>query len=149
MEFLRRRIKNDKLLWLIEEILKTFGQGLSIGSYLSQTLANLYLSELYHYIEEECYVIKTRRGITRRYKLCSHVLFYMDDIMATSGNKTHLKMLSKLIGQKLNEMCLMYKCEPEIYPLKNKHFIDMLGFKIYRNKTTIRKRNWKRSEDHC
>lgn len=143
--FLNRLIKNDALIWLIGEILKTFGsKGLSIGSFLSQTLANLYMSELYHYIEEECAIFKTRRGVTRRYKLCSHILFYMDDVLALGANKSNMKRLAALIQNKLSEMGLEMKEAPRLYPLEGKAFIDMLGFKIYRNKTAIRKRNWKR-----
>ena len=143
--FLNKRIKNDDLLWLIEEILKSFGpQGLSIGSYLSQTMANLYLSDLYHFIEEDCAIYKTRRGVTRRYKLCTHTLFYMDDILCFGANKTNMKKLAVLIGEKLTEMGLELKAEPQVYPMDDDAVVDMLGFKIYRSRTAIRKRNWKR-----
>ena len=39
MNFLNKRIKNDDLLWLIQTLIDTFEQGLSIGSYLSQYYA--------------------------------------------------------------------------------------------------------------
>ena len=60
MEFLRRRVKNEPLLHLIETMLGSFERGLSIGSYLSQYLCNLYMSILYHEIKEN--MCRTRKG---------------------------------------------------------------------------------------
>ena len=59
MEYLRRLVKNEPLLDLIELLLRSFERGLSIGSYLSQYLCNLYMSILYHEIKERMY--RTRR----------------------------------------------------------------------------------------
>ena len=61
MNFLNKRIKNDDLLWLIQTLIDTFEQGLSIGSYLSQYLCNLYMSQLYHEISENMYSQEKRR----------------------------------------------------------------------------------------
>ena len=144
MRFLRKKIKNETLLWLINELLKTFDDGLSIGSYLSQNLANLYLSQLYHFISEQCFIKKVRRGVERKYSLSSHVLFYMDDILVLGSNKTNLKKLLVCIQDKLKEMGLELKADYQLYKLDENHFIDMMGFKIYRHHVTIRKRNWKR-----
>ena len=75
MEFLSRYIKNDPLLWLVDTLLKTFRKGLSIGSYLSQFLCNLYMSQLYHEISERMYHIRKRRaGGAERVNLVKHVL---------------------------------------------------------------------------
>jgi RNA-directed DNA polymerase len=52
MEFLRKYIKNEPLLELIEMLIMTFDTGLSIGSYLSQYLCNLFLSQIYHEIAD-------------------------------------------------------------------------------------------------
>lgn len=146
MSFLHKRVKNDPLLWLIGEILKSFGEtGLSIGSYLSQTLANLLLSDLYHFIEGRT-AAKTRRGVTRFKRLCSHVLFYMDDLLNFGAIKSYLKKLAKEIQIQLGRMGLTLKFKPAIVKIVGrKIFVDMLGFKIYRRKASIRKRNWKRA----
>lgn len=44
IKFLKKHVKNDLLLWLINKLISTFESGLSIGSYLSQFLCNLYMS---------------------------------------------------------------------------------------------------------
>lgn len=46
MVFLSRHIENDLLLDLISHLIYSFEEGLSIGSYLSQFLCNLYLSKI-------------------------------------------------------------------------------------------------------
>ena len=65
-------------------LIATYGDvGICIGSYLSQHLANYYLSYAYHYIEDNCFY--TRRG--KRINSIDHKLFYMDDIILFSSNK--------------------------------------------------------------
>lgn len=147
MSFLRRHVKNDVLLWLIEELLSTFGDsGLSIGSFLSQNLANLYLSDLYHFLLEDCYVMKNgRRGKpSTRQSLVNKVLFYMDDILVLGSNISHLRKVKKMMDVKLTEMGLMLKEKYELFQLTEDKFIDMMGFRIYRDHVTVRKRNWLR-----
>jgi len=49
---LRRKIKDNNLLWLLDEIIDS-APGLPIGNYLSQYLANFYLTYFDHWIKEE------------------------------------------------------------------------------------------------
>lgn len=136
LAFLKKNVKNDALLWLIEELLKSFGTGLSIGSYLSQLLANLYLSELYHYMES---LYKIRRG--RRVKLAKHFIFYMDDIVVLGSNARDMHKVAEAIIEKANEMGLTIKPSWRVYKLG---YVDMMGYKIYKDYIEVRKRNWKR-----
>lgn len=136
MAFLERRIANKPLLWLVGELLKSMPNGLSIGSYLSQWLCNLYLSQLYHFVSEECYYI--RRG--KRISMVRHVLFYMDDILLLGNNSKNLLMAGRRISQKLNELGLSLKGDWRSWKLDNKNFIDIMGVKIYRNYLTVRSR---------
>lgn len=136
LTFLKKHVKNDDLLWLIEELLKSFKSGLSIGSYLSQLLANLYLSELYHYMES---LYKIRRG--RRVKLAKHFIFYMDDIVVLGSNARDMHKVAEAIIEKANEMGLFIKPSWRVYKLG---YVDMMGYKIYKDYIEVRKRNWKR-----
>lgn len=52
-KMLKRDVKNDRLLHLVFFLIDTFKYGLSIGSYLSQFLANYYLSKAYIYASQE------------------------------------------------------------------------------------------------
>lgn len=117
-------------------MIRSFDNGLSIGSYLSQLLANLYLSELYHYIET---LHKYRRG--KRIKLAKHFIFYMDDIVVLSSNTRDLHKVAQAIIEKAKEMGLNIKPSWRVYKLG---FVDMMGYKIYKDHIEVRKRNWKR-----
>lgn len=152
MEFLRKHIKNDMLLWLIETIINTFDKGLSIGSYLSQFLCNLYLSQLYHEISHMHKIRKSRRNKTNEYiSLIKHQLFYMDDILLISTNSKDLhKAVKLMIKYAKDKLGLIIKVDWFVSKIDNKDkehdtkFIDMMGFRIYRWHTTIRRRTFKR-----
>lgn len=139
MNFLKRHVKNEKLLYLIQTLIDSFERGLSIGSYLSQYLCNLYMSILYHYIMEGLY--KTRRG--KRVNLVRHCLIYMDDILLIGSGKRDMRMAVKKIIQKADEMGLSIKRNWQIRSIDEVP-IDMMGFKIYRTHTEIRGRTFLR-----
>lgn len=157
MNFLNKYVKNDLLLWLINELLSTFESGLSIGSYLSQFLCNLYMSQLYHEISENMFRIrKHKNGTNERINLVNHVLIYMDDILILGTNSKDLNKAMKLIIKFANNiMGLDVKSSWTIFKTRlqdrkyedNKYkgqFIDIMGFRIYRWHTTIRRRIFKR-----
>lgn len=139
MAWLRKRVRNDTLLWLIETLLLTFEQGLSIGSFLSQYLCNLYLSDLYHYASESLYRIRRRRrGGDIRVNLISHVLFYMDDILLLGTNAKDLHRAVDLICDKARAMKLRIKKTWRVFSVQGAEFVDMMGVRIYKTHTTIR-----------
>lgn len=151
--WMRKRVKNPQLMWLVETLLHTFEKGLSIGSYLSQHLCNLYMSIIYHYMAEQ--VAKIRRhkdGTTERVRLLSHIAIYMDDILILGERKADLHRAMKMLISKAKELSLTIKETWSVfmaddYDFKGKrvgNFIDMMGVKIYRQYITIRKRVWKR-----
>ena len=146
MEFLRKYIKNEPLLELIAMLIMTFDTGLSIGSYLSQYLCNLFLSQIYHEIAENMYRIrKKRNGTIERVNLVKHQLFFMDDILILGTNAKDIHKAMKLIIQKADEMGLKIKDSWMVYTTIAKrkddgHFIDIMGVRIYRQHITIRRR---------
>ena len=135
MRFLEKHIKNEKLIWLIKMLISSFERGLSIGSYLSQYLCNLYMSILYHYIMEELY--KTRRG--KRVNLVRHCLIYMDDILLIGSQRRDMEMAVKRVVKKAEDMGLVIKPNYQVKSIDG-NCIDMMGFKIYRTHTEIRGR---------
>ena len=62
MSLLRKQVKNEDLLYLIDVLVHSYKQGLSIGSYLSQWLCNYFLSFAYRYVSQNCFKVQTRRG---------------------------------------------------------------------------------------
>ncbi len=150
--FLEKHIKNDLLLWLIKELISTFETGLSIGSYLSQYLCNLYLAQLYHEISENMYRIrKHKNGTFSRVNLAKHVIFYMDDILILGTNAKDIHKVMDLIIKYANNLGLEIKSKWIVFMTRlsdrkndKGQFIDMMGFRIYRWHTTIRRRVFKR-----
>lgn len=146
MKFLWKYIENKPLLKLIEKLIMTFDTGLSIGSYLSQYLCNLFLSQIYHDVAENMYRIrKKRNGTEERINLVKHQLFFMDDILILGTNAKDIHKAMKLIIAKAEGMGLKIKDNWTVFTTVRKrkddgHFIDIMGVRIYRQHITIRRR---------
>ena len=150
IQFLEKHIKNDMLMWLIKELLKSFERGLSIGSYLSQFLCNLYLSQIYHFIGHLHKIRKHRDGTQDNIRLVYHRLFYMDDILLTGTSAKDLhKAIKEIIkyckslGLKIKESWFVRQM-PFASAKSDNAFIDIMGFRIHRTHITIRRRVFKR-----
>ena len=123
---LSKRIKDVRVLDLLKEIIRSGGEGLPIGNYTSQWLANFYLTECDHYI-------KQKLG-------AKHYIRYMDDIVILGSNKRKLHEIKKELEKHLNKLDLNIKDNWQIFPLDCRP-LDFLGFKFYRTYTTLRARN--------
>lgn len=144
-KMLARDIKSKEILYISYKLIDSFEEGLCIGSFVCQYWANYYLSYLYHYVSEFLY--SERRG--KRIKWVNHILFQMDDLYFFSSNKKYLKMAVKATERYLNKkLDLELKPSWQIFPLGSRP-IDVVGFKIYQEKTTIRSRNFKRIKKVC
>lgn len=87
MMVLKRYIKSDDVLYASESLLKTYRDGLSIGSYFSLKMAQLILSFGYHLLEQPAYY---RRGKLKPY--IEHQIWYADDVYLFSRSKKRLKI---------------------------------------------------------
>lgn len=153
MDFLHKYVRNELLLWLINTLLITFEHGLSIGSYLSQFLCNLFMSQLYHEIAENMFRIRRHKnGTSERINLVKHTVFFMDDILILGTNSKDLHKAMKLIikfakdklGLDIKPDWIVFKTKLQDKKNDSGQFIDMMGFRIYRWHITIRKRVFKR-----
>jgi hypothetical protein len=142
-EKLKKYIKDEQFLKLVYFILdsnagvlpngEVYRPGLPIGFYTSQWFANWFLQPLDHFIKEE---LKAEFYVR-----------YMDDIVIFSSNKRKLHKMRAEIEKFLNKTDLKLKGNHQVFLFdyidKNgKHhgrFIDFMGFKFYRDRTTIRK----------
>lgn len=155
MDYLRKYIKNEPLLELTEKLITAFESGLSIGSYLSQYLCNVYLSQIYHEIAENMYRIrKKRNGVIQRVNLVLHHLLFMDDILILGTNAKDVHKAMSLIIRKAGEMGLKIKDSWTVFTTIDKrkddgHFIDIMGVRIYRQHVTIRTRVFLRVRRAC
>ena len=135
--FINKYVANKDICWLVEKLISTFEEGLSIGSFLSQYLCNLYMSQLYHEISERMYFM--RRG--KRVNCVKHVLFYMDDIFLVGTNVKALHNAVKSTIEYADKgMGLTIKTTWSVKRLVDMSFVDIMGFRVYRDHITIRRR---------
>lgn len=132
---LRRRIKDEKALKLIEVIIDSHPKGLPIGNYTSPWLAELYLQPLDHFIKQ---VLKVK-----------HLVRYADDIVMIGNNKKKLRQAMYAVIEYLKELGLEVKHNYQLFRIQNYsreksqrkgRKIDFVGFCFGKNVTTIRKR---------
>lgn len=148
-ELLQRYVHNDLILQVTFRLIDSFRKGLSIGSFLSQFLCNFFLSFAYHYASEKLFRIKKHRnGSTERVRLISHVLFYMDDFILIGSRKADVKKAMEQLIRYLKEFLhLEVKKEWKLFHIDydkdgihRGQPIDMMGFKVYRDRVEIRRR---------
>lgn len=82
------RIGSTDVQYLLMFLLSTYNYRLNIGSCSCQWIANLIMSFVYHFIENECW--KERNG--KRVRLYSRQLHYMDDVLIIGPSKANLKL---------------------------------------------------------
>jgi RNA-directed DNA polymerase len=120
---LRRKFKDKDLLWLLDEIIDS-APGLPIGNYLSQYLANFYLSYFDHWLKEE--------------KRVKYYYRYADDIVILSNDKVELHTLLEDIKLYLEELKLEVKKNHQVFPVAARG-IDFVGYVFYHSHIRLRK----------
>lgn len=150
IELLSNEIKDKRIVAICAKIIRSYGlSGLPLGFYPSAPFANFFLAELDRYIKE---TLRIKRYVR-----------YADDIPLLAASKRKLHKAKVLIEQKLKttrKLSLkpnwqLYKMpyrkkkdKPKYNERKLKKFkerrrpLDFLGFKFYRYKSTVRKRNF-------
>lgn len=149
---IERDVKNKDIYHLATSLISTYSNnetGLCIGTYLSQYLANYYLSYAYHFITENAFVTRKERktGKIKKIMPFTRVVFYMDDMVFIGSNKKHMKKaMNEFIKYLKNNLCLELKHDTyQVIDLfKDKAFVDVVGFRFYKDHTTIRKRIFRR-----
>jgi retron-type reverse transcriptase len=121
---IRKKIKDVQLLRLLDGIIDS-APGLPIGNYLSQYMANLYLSYFDHWMKES-------KGISYYYR-------YADDIVILSDNKPHLHdLLNKIRMYLKDNLNLDLKGNEQIFPVESRG-IDFVGYVFYHTHVYLRK----------
>lgn len=141
---LERYVDNRLLLKLTFALLDSFEQGLSIGSYLSQYLANFYMSFAYHYMEDLSKIRKHRNGVQERTRLVRKILIYMDDILFVGTSLKDLKMAVKRFRKWIGDNLHITLKPGDDYINLQSGYIDMMGYLISRQKVIVRPRIFRR-----
>lgn len=121
---IRKKIKDVRTLALLDEVIDS-ADGLPIGNYISQTLANVYLSYFDHYVKE---VLKVK-----------YYYRYVDDIVILCDSKDQLRAWYHAIEMALAKLKLQVKPNWQIFPVDARG-LDFLGFVFYHSHVRLRKR---------
>ena len=129
---IRRRVKCKDTLWLLDTIIDS-AQGLPIGNYVSQYLANLYLAPFMHKMTDEVKV---------------ECVEYSDDMVFFSADKAGLhSLLNHTIRPYLQDVLrLEVKGNWQVFPIATNRYahdgraLDFVGYTFYREHTGLRKR---------
>lgn len=122
-ETIRRVIKCKQTLRMLDAIIDVHEEGLAIGVYPSQYLANLVLSRIDHWAKE---VMRVK-----------HYFRYMDDIVILVENKWKAHEVLEQITAEFAKIKLTIKNNARIAPVVCG--IDFIGYKFYPTYTRLRK----------
>lgn len=120
----RKKIKCKLTLDLIDKIIDGM-EGVPIGNYLSQYLANVFLSDLDHKIKE---VIR----IKYYYRYC-------DDLILLSNDKAELHDCLRFIEAELNLIGLELKGNYQIYEINDVRGVNCFGYTVHPDKVKLRR----------
>ena len=124
-QLLRRKIKDQDLLWLLDEIIVS-ANGLPIGNYLSQYFANFYLTYFDHWMKEV--------------KRVKYYFRYADDLVILSDSKTELhQLLADIRNYLMDNLKLEVKNNYQVFPVDVRG-IDFVGYVIRHTHIRMRKR---------
>ncbi len=127
---LHMRLKDHRLLTLLERIIRGFrgslGCGLPIGSLTSQHFANFYLGWFDRMVKEHWHV----RGYVR----------YMDDMLVWSDSKSRLRAVLQLSQDFLHDE-LHLALQPSPYLNTARHGVDFLGCRVFADRLTLSRRS--------
>ncbi len=123
-QLLRRKIKDNDLLWLLDEIIDST-DGLPIGNYLSQYFANFYLTYFDHWLKEVKHV--------------KYYFRYADDLVILADSKPYLHGLFAYIRNYLSgNLKLEVKQNYQVFPVASRG-IDFVGYVFFHTHTRLRK----------
>ena len=140
LHILGKRIKDEKAMWLLEELIKSYSDsneregerhsGLPIGNLTSQLFANVYLNEFDQFVKHKLKI--------------KYYIRYTDDFVIVNKNKKYLQDLVIPINRFLKSNLKLSLHQNKLTIRKYRQGIDFLGYilfpyyKLVRTKTKRR-----------
>lgn len=128
-KMLRKYIKCKDTLWLLDEIIDSYPQGIPIGNYTSQYFGNFFLTGLDHWLKE--------------IKRVKYYLRYMDDMIILAPTKQELHKLRQDIAEYIKPLGLELKHNYQVFPTSVRG-VDYVGYRSFYDYTLLRKGTKKR-----
>ena len=134
MDVIKRKVKDQFILEIFYQIIHAAPTACPIGFYVSPILANLFLQDFDHFVEQELY--KVRRG--KRIKYVRHYMRYMDDMLLIGTSKADLYKAVREIRKYLRTIGLEIKPEWEIKRI-GIDWCDYIGYRFSRDAVVLRR----------
>ncbi len=130
LNLLKKKINDERTLFLLEGIIESNPRGIPIGNLTSQLFANVYLNELDHFVKRE---LKE-----------NYFIRYMDDFLILNSDKQRLQADKEKIRIFLAEKLklTLHPKKAEIFPIGRG--LDFLGYVVRGQKRFLRKSTVKR-----
>lgn len=132
LTILKRKIADEKVIWLTKQILDNFeyempSKGMPLGNYTSQFFANVYLNELDYFVKHR---LKAK-----------YYIRYVDDFVILHRRKKLLVVYKEMIDEFLKtELKLtLHPDKSQIVPLRDG--LTFVGYRIFYYNKRLRKRN--------
>ena len=123
--WLKKKIRDERMLYILELIIDGSEVGLPLGFYTSQWLSNFMLQPLDHFIKEQLKAV--------------HYIRYMDDMVVFGKNKKELHRMQQEIERFLREKFnLQMKGNWQVFPTFIRG-VDFLGYRTFYKYTLLRK----------
>jgi RNA-directed DNA polymerase len=129
-ELIKKKIKDENAVWLIEKIIKSFPVGIPLGNVTSQLFANVYLNELDQFVK---HTLKVK-----------YYLRYCDDFIILSEDVEYLKKLIVEINDFLNKKLKLALHPNKIIVRKYRQGIDFLGYVVLPHHRVLRTKTKRR-----
>lgn len=129
LEMVGRKIGDEKVMWLIREIIESDcsepGKGIPIGNLTSQLFANVYLDRLDSFVKHKLRI--------------RHYFRYVDDFVILHESKLELRRIKQQIEEFLSERLKLelHKKKQNIFPVSNG--VDFLGYRIFHSHRRVRR----------
>ena len=130
LELIKKKIKDENSVWLIEKIIRSFLVGIPLGNVTSQLFANVYLNELDQFVKHKLKV--------------KHYLRYCDDFIILNEDVEYLKKLIVKIKDFLNKKLKLTLHPNKIIIRKYKQGIDFLGYIVLPHHRVLRTKTKRR-----
>lgn len=129
-EIVQRKIKCRDTLWLLHNIIYSYGGGknIPIGNYTSQWLGNLYMNDLDMFVKHDMNF--------------EHYIRYCDDFIFLHPDKLYLHEVQNSVTDFILDKLDMSLSKSDVFPIK--HGIDFLGYRHFPDKVLLRKSTAKR-----
>lgn len=132
--WLKKKIRDERMLYILALIIDGSEVGLPLGFYTSQWLSNFMLQPLDHFIKEQLKAV--------------HYIRYMDDMVVFGKNKKELHRMQQEIERFLREKFnLQMKGNWQVFRFdytekktgkRKGRPLDFMGFQFYHDKTILR-----------